>query len=41
MTIRTALETTRLRLRLFTHDDLQIMFRLCTDFAVVFANSKR
>lgn len=29
--IRTQLETPRLRLRLFTHDDLQIMFKLNTD----------
>ena len=33
--IRTELETTRLRLRLFTHDDLQIMFRLNTDPDVI------
>jgi RimJ/RimL family protein N-acetyltransferase len=29
--IRTQLETTRLRLRLFTHDDLQVMYILGTD----------
>jgi RimJ/RimL family protein N-acetyltransferase len=29
--IRTQLQTERLRLRLFTHDDLQIMFELGTD----------
>ncbi len=29
--IRTQLETSRLRLRLFTHDDVQIMFRLNSD----------
>ncbi len=33
--IRTELETARLRLRLFTHDDLQIMFRLNTDPDVI------
>ena len=33
--IRTELETERLRLRLFTHDDLQIMFRLNTDPDVI------
>ena len=33
--IRTKLETERLRLRLFTHGDLQIMFRLNTDPDVV------
>jgi len=33
--IRTQLETTRLRLRLFTHDDLLIMFRLSTDPDVI------
>ena len=33
--IRTELETTRLRLRLFTHDDLQIMYRLSTDPDVI------
>ena len=35
MTIRTTLETKRLRLRLFTHDDLQIMFKLSTDPDVI------
>ena len=35
MTIRTTLETKRLRLRLFTMDDLQIMFRLSTDPDVI------
>jgi len=35
MTIRTTLETKRLRLRLFTLDDLQIMFRLSTDPDVI------
>ena len=33
--IRTQLETERLRLRLFTLDDLQIMFRLNTDPDVI------
>ena len=33
--IRTYLETERLRLRLFTHDDLQIMFTLSTDPDVI------
>lgn len=33
--IRTQLETTRLRLRLFTHDDLEIMFSLNTDPDVI------
>ena len=33
--IRTHLETTRLRLRLFTHDDLQIMFKLNSDPEVI------
>jgi ribosomal-protein-alanine N-acetyltransferase len=33
--IRTKLETKRLSLRLFTHDDLQIMFRLGTDPDVI------
>ena len=33
--IRTELKTTRLRLRLFTHDDLQIMYRLSTDPDVI------
>ena len=33
--IRTKLETERLRLRLFTHGDLQIMFRLNTDPDVI------
>ena len=33
--IRTQLETTRLRLRLLTHDDLLIMFRLSTDPDVI------
>jgi RimJ/RimL family protein N-acetyltransferase len=33
--IRTGLETARLRLRLFTHDDLQIMFRLSSDPEVI------
>ena len=33
--IRTHLETTRLRLRLFTHDDLQIMFKLGSDPDVI------
>jgi len=33
--IRTELETERLRLRLFTHDDLQVMFRLNTDPDVI------
>ena len=33
--IRTQLETERLRLRLFTHDDLQIMFKLGTDPDVI------
>ncbi len=35
MTIRTTLETERLRLRLFTMDDLQIMFELNRDPEVV------
>lgn len=35
MTIRTTLETKRLRLRLFTMDDLQIMFELNRDPEVV------
>ena len=33
--IRTQLETTRLRLRLFTHDDLQVMWVLGTDPDVI------
>ena len=33
--IRTSLETARLRLRLFTHDDLQIMFTLNSDPDVI------
>jgi len=33
--IRTSLETARLRLRLFTHDDLQIMFTLSLDPDVI------
>ena len=33
--IRTQLETTRLRLRLFTHDDLQVMYILGTDTDVI------
>ena len=33
--IRTSLETPRLRLRLFTHDDLQIMFKLNSDPEVI------
>ena len=33
--IRTSLETERLRLRLFTHDDLPIMFELNTDPEVI------
>ena len=33
--IRTSLETARLRLRLFTHDDLQIMFKLNSDPDVI------
>ena len=33
--IRTQLETTRLRLRLFTHDDLQVMYILGTDPDVI------
>ena len=33
--IRTRLETPRLRLRLFTHDDLQIMFKLNSDPEVI------
>ncbi len=33
--IRTQLETKRLKLRLFTHDDLQIMFKLGTDPDVI------
>ncbi len=33
--IRTSLETARLRLRLFTHDDLQIMFKLNSDPEVI------
>ena len=33
--IRTSLETARLRLRLFTHDDLQIMFKLSSDPDVI------
>jgi ribosomal-protein-alanine N-acetyltransferase len=33
--IRTSLETPRLRLRLFTHDDLQIMFELNSDPEVI------
>ncbi len=33
--IRTHLETTRLRLRLFTHDDLQVMHQLNTDPDVI------
>ncbi len=33
--IRTQLETERLRLRLFTHDDLQVMFKLNTDPDVI------
>ena len=33
--IRTQLETTRLRLRLFTHDDLPIMFELNSDPEVI------
>ena len=33
--IRTNLETARLRLRLFTHDDLQIMFKLSSDPDVI------
>jgi len=35
MTIRTTLETERLRLRLFTHDDLDVMFELNTDPDVI------
>jgi len=35
MTIRTTLETKRLRLRLFTVDDLQIMYKLSTDPDVI------
>lgn len=35
MTNRTTLETKRLRLRLFTLDDLQVMFKLCTDPDVI------
>jgi len=33
--IRTSLETERLRLRLFTHDDLPVMFKLNTDPEVI------
>ena len=33
--IRTELETERLRLRLFTHDDLQVMFELNSDPDVI------
>lgn len=33
--IRTSLETARLRLRLFTHDDLQVMFKLGSDPDVI------
>jgi len=33
--IRTQLETERLRLRLFTLDDLQVMYKLCTDPDVI------
>ena len=33
--IRTQLETARLKLRLFTHDDVQIMFELCSDPEVI------
>jgi len=33
--IRTQLETARLRLRLFTHDDLQVMYTLSTDPDVI------
>ena len=33
--IRTQLETARLRLRLFTHDDLQVMYALNTDPDVI------
>jgi len=33
--IRTQLETTRLRLRLFTPEDVPIMYRLCTDPDVI------
>jgi len=35
LTIRTTLETERLRLRLFTLDDLQVMFSLSTDPDVI------
>ena len=33
--IRTQLETERLRLRLFTHDDLEVMFELGTDPEII------
>ena len=33
--IRTRLETARLRLRLFTHGDVQVMFKLCSDPEII------